>query len=73
MPNLIQKFERSFSTQLLGNLFFLHILKNFSHTILQSARKLNPKFFPKKDFANKLVSFYNLNTVANSNIKLTEI
>ena len=37
-----------------SNFYFFKILTDFRHIILQSARKLNPKFFQGKSFTNEM-------------------
>ena len=38
-------------------IYFFITLTNFRHLVLQSTRKLNPKFFQKRNFANKMGIF----------------
>ena len=50
-------------------IYFFNILTNFRHVALQSARKLNPNcFFRKNILQIKWVSFYNLNVIFMTNL-----
>ena len=49
-------------------IYFLNILTNFRHIVLQSARKLNSQVFQERNFANKMVSFHNLNVIFVTNL-----
>ena len=69
MPNLTFKNLKEALTLSSLVIYFLNILTNFRHMVLQPARKLNPNFFFRKlILLIKWVPFYNLNVILMTNL-----